>query len=34
MQIDKLRAITFFCRTVEAKSFAAAARSLDVVPSG
>jgi LysR family transcriptional regulator for bpeEF and oprC len=31
--IDKLRAITFFCRTVEAKSFAAAARSLDVVPS-
>src|ERR1700730_3070266 len=34
MQIDKLRAISFFCRAVEAKSFAAAARSLDVVPSG
>ena len=31
--MDKLRAITFFCRTVEAKSFAAAAHSLDVVPS-
>lgn len=31
--MDKLRGITFFCRTVEAKSFAAAAQSLDVVPS-
>ena len=31
--MDKLRAITFFCRTVEAKSFVAAAQSLDVVPS-
>lgn len=31
--MDKLRAMTFFCRTVEAKSFAAAAQSLDVVPS-
>jgi LysR family transcriptional regulator for bpeEF and oprC len=31
--MDKLRAIRFFCRTVEARSFAAAAHSLDVVPS-
>jgi DNA-binding transcriptional LysR family regulator len=31
--MDKLRAMTFFCRTVEAKSFAAAAQSLGVVPS-
>ncbi len=31
--MDKLRAITYFCRTVEAKSFSAAAQSLDVVPS-
>lgn len=31
--MDKLRAMTFFCRTVEAKTFAAAAQSLDVVPS-
>lgn len=31
--MDKLRAMNFFCRTVEAKSFAAAAQSLDVVPS-
>lgn len=31
--MDKLRAMTFFCRTVEAKSFAAAAQMLDVVPS-
>ena len=31
--MDKLRAITFFCRTVEAKSFAAAAQSLTVAPS-
>ena len=31
--LDKLRAITFFCRTVEAKSFAAAAQSLVVTPS-
>jgi LysR family transcriptional regulator for bpeEF and oprC len=31
--MDKLRAIMFFCRAVEARSFAAAARSLDVVPS-
>lgn len=31
--MDKLRAMTFFCRTVEAKSFAAAAQSLSVVPS-
>ena len=31
--MDKLRAMTFFCRTVEARSFAAAARALDVVPS-
>jgi LysR family transcriptional regulator, regulator for bpeEF and oprC len=32
--LDKLRAITFFCRTVEAKSFAAAAQALVVTPSG
>lgn len=31
--MDKLRAMHFFCRTVEAGSFAAAAQSLDVVPS-
>jgi LysR family transcriptional regulator for bpeEF and oprC len=31
--MDKLRALTFFSRTVEAGSFAAAAQSLDVVPS-
>jgi DNA-binding transcriptional LysR family regulator len=31
--MDKLRAMTFFCRVVEAKSFAAAAQSLDLVPS-
>lgn len=31
--MDKLRAMKFFCRTVEAKSFSAAAQSLDVVPS-
>jgi DNA-binding transcriptional LysR family regulator len=31
--MDKLRAITFFCRTVESGSFAGAAQSLDVVPS-
>jgi len=32
--MDKLRAITLFCRTVEAKSFAAAAHASDIVPSG
>jgi LysR family transcriptional regulator, regulator for bpeEF and oprC len=31
--MDKLRAMTFFCRAAEAKSFAAAAQSLGVVPS-
>jgi DNA-binding transcriptional LysR family regulator len=31
--MDKLRAMTFFCRAAEAKSFAAAAQQLDVVPS-
>jgi DNA-binding transcriptional LysR family regulator len=31
--MDKLRAITLFCTTVEARSFAAAAHRLDVVPS-
>ena len=31
--MDKLRAITLFCRTVEAKTFAAAAHACDVVPS-
>jgi len=31
--MDKLRAMGFFCRTVEARSFAAAAQSLGVVPS-
>ena len=31
--MDKLRAMTFFCRAVEAKCFAAAAQMLDVVPS-
>ena len=30
--MDKLRAITLFCRTVEAKTFAAAAHACDVVP--
>ena len=33
MGIDKLRAITYFLRTAEAGSFAAAARSLDVTAS-
>jgi LysR family transcriptional regulator for bpeEF and oprC len=33
VRMDKLRAIKFFCRAVEAKSFAAAAVALDVVPS-
>jgi DNA-binding transcriptional LysR family regulator len=31
--VDKMRGISWFCRIVEARSFAAAARSLDVVPS-
>jgi LysR family transcriptional regulator, regulator for bpeEF and oprC len=31
--MDKLRAMAFFCRVVEAKSFTAAAQSLDMVPS-
>jgi len=31
--MDKLRAITLFCRTVEAQSFAAAAHALNIVPS-
>ncbi|MEJ7667169.1 MAG: LysR family transcriptional regulator [Casimicrobiaceae bacterium] len=31
--MDKLRALGFFCRTVEAKTFAAAAQTLDMVPS-
>ena len=31
--MDKLRAIGFFCRTVEAKSFVAAAQLLEVTPS-
>jgi LysR family transcriptional regulator for bpeEF and oprC len=31
--MDKLRAIRFFCRVAETKSFAAAAHDLDVVPS-
>ena len=31
--MDKLRAMRFFCRSVEMKSFSAAAQSLDVVPS-
>lgn len=31
--MDKLRAITLFCRAVEAGSFVAAARDLDVAPS-
>lgn len=31
--MDKLRAMLFFCRVAEAKSFAAAAQSLEVVPS-
>ncbi len=33
MGIDKLKAITYFVRTVEAGSFAAAAREIDVSPS-
>ena len=31
--MDKLRAITLFCRAVEARSFAAAAHDLDLAPS-
>jgi LysR family transcriptional regulator for bpeEF and oprC len=31
--MDKLRAMTFFCRAVESGSFAAAAQALEVVPS-
>jgi DNA-binding transcriptional LysR family regulator len=31
--MDKLKAMGFFCRTVEARSFSAAAKSLDLVPS-
>lgn len=31
--MDKLRAMLFFCRVAEARSFAAAAQSLEVVPS-
>lgn len=31
--MDKLRAMSFFCRAVEMKSFAAAAKALDVPPS-
>ena len=31
--MDKLRAMRFFCRVAEARSFAAAAKSLEVVPS-
>ena len=31
--MDKLRAMQFFCRAVEAKTYAAAAESLDIVPS-
>jgi DNA-binding transcriptional LysR family regulator len=31
--VDKLRAIGFFCRLVEAKSFVAAAHDLDIAPS-
>ena len=31
--MDKLRAMTFFCRAVEAGSFSAAAQQLDVVAS-
>jgi LysR family transcriptional regulator, regulator for bpeEF and oprC len=31
--MDKLRAMKFFCRTVEAKSFTSAAHDLDVAPS-
>lgn len=31
--MDKLRAMRFFCRVTEARSFAAAAQSLEVVPS-
>jgi LysR family transcriptional regulator, regulator for bpeEF and oprC len=33
MAMDKLRAMSFFCRAVETKSFAAAAKALDVPPS-
>jgi DNA-binding transcriptional LysR family regulator len=32
-KMDKLRAIKFFCRAVEAKSFTSAAHTLDVPPS-
>ncbi len=31
--MDKLRAMNFFCRAVEARSFSAAAQTLEVVPS-
>ena len=31
--MDKLRAMNFFCRAVEARSFSAAAQALEVVPS-
>lgn len=31
--VDKLRAMTWSCRTAEARSFAGAAKVLDVVPS-
>jgi len=31
--MDKLRAMRFFCRTVEAKSFVSAAHALDIAPS-
>jgi LysR family transcriptional regulator, regulator for bpeEF and oprC len=31
--MDKLRAMSFFCRAVEMKSFAAAAKALDIPPS-
>src|SRR5439155_23260788 len=31
--MDKLRALRFFCRVAETKSFAAAAYELDIVPS-
>jgi LysR family transcriptional regulator, regulator for bpeEF and oprC len=33
MPMDKLRAMSFFCRAVEMKSFAAAAKAIDVPPS-
>jgi LysR family transcriptional regulator for bpeEF and oprC len=32
-RVDKMRGISWFCRVVEAGSFVAAARSIDVVPS-